>query len=62
MRFVYTLFAIIFTLLSLVEIFGGSFWFYRALNAITLVFVWLSCKRPAPVVVPVELEDPLPAV
>jgi len=76
MRFVCTLLAIIFGLISLVEIFGGSFWLYRALNLLTLVCVWFALPRrdPSPEVVPAvameldELEEldveeqPLPSV
>ena len=73
MRFVCTLLALNFGVLSLVEIFGGDFWLSRALNVITLECVW--CALPSrPVVVPAvameldELEEldveeqPLPSV
>lgn len=75
MRFVFTLFTIIFTLLSLAEIFGGSFWLYRVLNLFALISLWFALPRrdPSPEVVPavaMELdelgelvdEEPLPSV
>lgn len=73
MRFVFTLFTIIFTLLSLVEVFGGDFWLFRALNLFALISLWFALPRracrPSPEVVPavaMELDEedaePLPSV
>ena len=56
MRFVCTLFAIIFALLSLVEIFGGNFWLYRVLNVVGLVCLCVACRRQ-PIVVPLDFEE-----
>ena len=72
MRFVFTLFTIIFTLLSLAEIFGGSFWLYRVLNLFALISLWFALPRRPEVVPAVAMEldelgelvdeEPLPSV
>ena len=56
MRFVCGLLAIIFALLSFVEIFGGNFWLYRVLNVVGLVCLCVACRRQ-PIVVPVDFEE-----
>ena len=55
MRFVFTLFFIIFTLMSCIEFFGGSFWIYRVINVLALTSLWIAC-RGAPRVVPMAEE------
>lgn len=44
MRFVACLFGIVFTLISLVEFFGGAFWLYRVLNVFALLSWWITCR------------------
>lgn len=61
MRFVFTLFFLMFTVLSCTEFFGGSFWLYRVINVLALVSLWIACRRE-PQVVPIvdeliELDD-----
>ncbi len=55
MRFVCQVMALVFTLLSSVEIFGGPFVLYRGLNLLTLLCLWFAC-RPRNVVVSHETE------
>ena len=66
MRFVACLFGIIFTLLSLVEFAGGSFWTYRAINAAADAAWWVTFRpRRTPKPIPeeeIELVNQLPAV
>ena len=47
MRFVSSVFGVIFTLLSLVEFAGGSFWMYRAINVAAIVSWWVACRPEA---------------
>ena len=55
MRFVFTLFFLMFTVLSCTEFFGGSFWLYRVINVLALVSLWIACRRE-PQVVPIADE------
>tara|TARA_B100001250_G_C19808982_1_gene794847 strand:- start:3270 stop:3569 length:300 start_codon:yes stop_codon:yes gene_type:complete len=54
MRFVCLLLALVFTLLSSVEIFGGPFVLYRCLNVLTLMCLWFACRKPSDEVASVE--------